>query len=58
MTTTTTEDYSYDDCTEDEFQCVTSGICIPKVSKCDQTTDCDDNSDEIGCQQGKKKKSN
>ena len=33
-------------CTEDQFQCLTSGGCIPLEMKCDGTQDCEDGSDE------------
>ena len=32
-------------CEEEEFQC-SSGLCIPKVYKCDGDNDCSDGSDE------------
>ncbi|MFH4979340.1 hypothetical protein AB6A40_006049 [Gnathostoma spinigerum] len=33
-------------CKNNEFKCVTSGLCIPLVWKCDGQKDCDDGSDE------------
>ena len=35
-------------CTGDQFQCKTSGRCIPFSLKCDNEPDCDDGSDENG----------
>jgi hypothetical protein len=32
--------------TEKQFQCQSSGICIPRPWLCDGTADCDDNTDE------------
>lgn len=38
-------------CADDQFKCVTSGVCIPAAWKCDGRIDCDDGSDEptSGC---------
>ena len=39
-------------CEDDEFQCQTSGICIPQSWWCDARKDCDDGSDEpITCRE-------
>ncbi|CAB4000024.1 MAM and LDL-receptor class A domain-containing 2 [Paramuricea clavata] len=38
-----------DQCPSDMFKCVRSGLCIPNTWKCDQTSDCDDSSDEQNC---------
>ena len=37
-------------CHAEEFQCNSSRLCIPLRSKCDIHVDCDDASDEIGCE--------
>ena len=46
----TTTEGDYGGCYDDEFQCVSSSICIPNDSVCDTIADCDDNSDEENCQ--------
>jgi hypothetical protein len=36
-------------CKENEFQCVSNGMCIPKGLRCDHDRDCMDYSDELNC---------
>ena len=36
-------------CSEEEFSCLSSGLCIPQTWLCDEVTDCDDLSDEAAC---------
>ncbi|XP_025085530.1 MAM and LDL-receptor class A domain-containing protein 2-like [Pomacea canaliculata] len=36
-------------CQAGQFQCASTGICIPKEKQCDFNTDCPDNSDEMSC---------
>jgi len=36
-------------CDESEFECHTSGLCIPEDYVCDGDDDCEDKSDEINC---------
>ena len=38
-----------DDCHAFEFKCSTGNQCIPASYQCDEETDCQDRSDEIGC---------
>ena len=35
-----------DQCSEQQFRCQTSGVCIPQAWHCDGTSDCEDASDE------------
>ena len=35
-----------DQCSDKQFRCKTSGICIPKDWHCDSSVDCEDGSDE------------
>ena len=35
-------------CSPDEFTC-TDGVCIPSGQRCDLVQNCDDFSDELGC---------
>ena len=41
------------ECGSDEFQCSSSGLCIPEGYVCDGDNDCGDNSDERNCGHGK-----
>ena len=38
-----------DECHAFEFKCSTGNQCIPASYQCDEETDCQDRSDEIGC---------
>ncbi|XP_072041131.1 uncharacterized protein [Amphiura filiformis] len=51
ITTTVTTTISIPvECAEDEFKCAEGHQCIPAVLRCDYSTDCADNSDEVdGC---------
>lgn len=35
-------------CSEEEFPC-DNGSCVPKASRCNNSRDCSDGSDEVGC---------
>lgn len=35
-------------CRDDQFQCNSTGRCIPDVWRCDGEDDCEDQSDEMG----------
>lgn len=37
-------------CDEDEFRCLSGGKCIPSRWQCDKDKDCQDGSDEAGCE--------
>uniref|UniRef100_A0A0N7ZD25 Uncharacterized protein n=1 Tax=Scylla olivacea TaxID=85551 RepID=A0A0N7ZD25_SCYOL len=41
--------YNFQACSHDEFQCVTSGTCVPISWHCDSVEDCSDGSDEANC---------
>ena len=43
------ENVSQKNCTAAQFQCKSSGFCIPTKFKCDSFNDCDDKSDERDC---------
>ena len=36
-------------CKDDEFQCVSNGMCISMDLRCDHDSDCIDHSDEMNC---------
>lgn len=38
------------ECSGEEFLCVTDGTCIPERWRCDADKDCEDGSDEGGCE--------
>ncbi|XP_042892032.1 CD320 antigen-like [Penaeus japonicus] len=48
-TTSTMASTTATPCSDKEFQCVRSGVCVPKEWRCDSEKDCDDNSDEADC---------
>ena len=37
-------------CKQEEFLCTSGDMCIPKRWRCDGTTECSDQSDELGCE--------
>jgi hypothetical protein len=38
------------ECSGEEFHCVVDGTCIPERWRCDADKDCDDGTDESGCE--------
>ncbi|KAL8579462.1 hypothetical protein ACOMHN_026827 [Nucella lapillus] len=39
----------YTSCMPDQFKCTTNGRCLPSDYRCDHEYDCEDKSDEVGC---------
>ena len=46
----TTQDLTRADCQNEQFQCITTGECVPADYLCDMYPDCEDGSDEYNAQ--------